>query len=128
MGALPAVEQVHTALAVASSLDVSPAVASMHTDPPGASLARSRPSLLSLRARLLPPLIEELHHILLDTSRLAADADLAAHSLNLADLIADDRYRLYAYFGKGGMLRMLSGFRASALAILAGEEAAGEGA
>lgn len=100
----------------------------MHSDPPGAAHARSRQALLSLRALLLPPLIEELHHLLLDTSRIAADPDLAAHSLNLADLIADDRYRLYACFGKDGMLRVLSGFRASALAILAGGEAADDGA
>jgi len=119
--ALPSVARVHSCAATSSMpSEVSRAVVDMHVEPPEVASARSRDFLLSLRARLLPSLLGETHLALLETARATGDIELANTSLALADLAADDRYRLWRHFDRDALLQLLNGFRASAMTVLEG--------
>ena len=80
---------------------------------------RSVDGLLGMRAAIVPRLLSALHSALLETGKLTGDASWLHESFGVADLLADERYRLYECLGKEGLTAMLRRFRSSALEMLA---------
>jgi len=109
--------------------------------PPGAAIgaaigADSRPSppaddarwrgasgLVELRTAVIPSLVTSLHHVLVETGRAAGESSWLHLSFEVADLLADERLRLYSHFDAKGLKAMLLRFRASGLEILAADGA-----
>jgi hypothetical protein len=64
---------------------------------------RSAAGLSALRAQIVPRLLRTLHEVLLETARQTGDAELLRASLYIAEIVADERYQLYAYLDKEGL-------------------------
>ena len=85
--------------------------------PPRVAL-RSAAGLAALRAQIVPRLLRTLHGVLSETARQAGEVELMRASLYMAELLADERYRLYEYFDKEALRQILKLFRLSALEML----------
>jgi len=78
----------------------------------------SAQGLSALRAQIVPRLLRTLHDVLAETARQTGEAEFLRASLDTAELLADDRFRLHACFDKEGLWQMLKLFRHSALEML----------
>ena len=85
----------------------------------GAEELRSLRGLEGLRAAIVPGLVRELHTVLLETGKEAGQAHLLHQSFGLADLLADERYKLYECFDRKGLLDLLDRLRESCMEMLA---------
>lgn len=85
----------------------------------GAEELRSLRGLEGLRAAIVPGLVRELHTVLLETGKEAGQAHLLHQSFGLADLLADERYKLYECFDRKGLLDLLDRLRESGMEMLA---------
>ena len=73
--------------------------------------------LSALRAQIVPRLLQKLHGVLSETARQSGEAELLRTALDMADLLADERYHLYTCFDKEALCQVLKLFRHSALAM-----------
>ena len=83
----------------------------------GAAELRAYEGLAGLRAALVPGLVRTLHAALLETGK-EARPDFLHESFGIADLLADERYKLYECFDQAGLNEMLRRLRASAMEML----------
>ena len=74
--------------------------------------------MLALREALVAPLVRTYHSTLLDTGKMTTDTSMLHESFAVADLLADERYRLYACFDREELCLMLSRIRSSAVEML----------
>ena len=81
--------------------------------PPRVAL-RSAAGLAALRAQIVPRLLRTLHGVLSETARQTGEVELMRASLYMAELLADERYRLYEYFDKEELRQILTQSRSSA--------------
>lgn len=110
-GALPSPDE------VASGLGAQPPARAPSIE--GAEELRSLRGLEGLRAAIVPGLVRELHTVLLETGKEAGQAHLLHQSFGLADLLADERYKLYECFDRKGLLDLLDRLRESGMEMLA---------
>lgn len=110
-GALPSPDE------VASGLGAQPPARAPSIE--GAEELRSLRGLEGLRAAIVPGLVRELHTVLLETGKEAGNVDLLHQSFGLADLLADERYKLYECFDRKGLLDLLDRLRESGMEMLA---------
>ena len=110
-GALPSPDE------VASGLGAQPPARAPSIE--GAEELRSLRGLEGLRAAIVPGLVRELHTVLLETGKEAKQAHLLHQSFGLADLLADERYKLYECFDRKGLLDLLDRLRESCMEMLA---------
>ena len=110
-GALPSPDE------VASGLGAQPPARAPSIE--GAEELRSLRGLEGLRAAIVPGLVRELHTVLLETGKEAKQAHLLHQSFGLADLLADERYKLYECFDRKGLLDLLDRLRESGMEMLA---------
>ena len=68
---------------------------------------RAAAGLSALRSQIVPRLLRTLHEVLLETARQTGDAELLRASLYISELVADERYQLYAYLDKERRARTL---------------------
>mmetsp|Transcript_34939 Transcript_34939/g.104179 ORF Transcript_34939/g.104179 Transcript_34939/m.104179 type:complete len:187 (+) Transcript_34939:531-1091(+) len=116
MGRLPSVAEVDAAMA---GQRAGAGVLAVHLqDEESGAAHRSAAALRRLRRQLVPPLVRNVHHVLLEAGRKTGEQDLLHLSLYVADLVADARYGLYSNFDAPGLQHLLSQFRASALELL----------
>lgn len=74
--------------------------------------------LTRLKAHCVPQMVELLHSTLLQTARLDSNAAYANRALQwIAELVADDHYRLYAHFTPQRLRTLLGLLRKSALVV-----------
>ena len=109
-GALPSPDE------VASGLGAQPPARAPSIE--GAEELRSLRGLEGLRAAIVPDLVRELHMVLLETGKESGQPDLLNRSFGLADLLADERYKLYECFTRKGLLDMLKKLRDSGMEML----------
>lgn len=77
-----------------------------------------RARLTRLKAHCVPQMVELLHSVLLQTARLDSSAAYANRALQwVAELVADDHYRLYAHFPPARLRTLLGLLRKSALVV-----------
>mmetsp|Transcript_2471 Transcript_2471/g.6210 ORF Transcript_2471/g.6210 Transcript_2471/m.6210 type:complete len:206 (-) Transcript_2471:576-1193(-) len=89
------------------------------TEPSPEATAQREAQLARLRAQCVPELVELLHSLLLHTARLDTNEAYATRSLHhIAELVADEHYRLYANFEPARLRSLLALLRKSALEAL----------
>jgi hypothetical protein len=72
--------------------------------------------LTELKAQCVPQMVELAHSVLLQTARLDANSAYATRALQwVAELVADDHYRLYAHFPPHRLRTLLGLLHKSAL-------------
>ena len=79
---------------------------------------RSAEGLMGLRAAIVPRVLRSLHTALIETGKATGNASWLHESFGVADLLADDRYKLYECLDPPTLKEMLRRFRSSALEML----------
>ena len=115
-GALPSPDEVASCWPPPSQQQGAPPRAAPSIE--GAEELRSLRGLEGLRAAIVPDLVRELHMVLLETGKESGQPDLLNRSFGLADLLADERYKLYECFTRKGLLDMLKKLRDSGMEML----------
>ena len=123
MGPLPKPEEVASlwgasGVLVAGGASADTVDTSVLGDGGAADQLRSLDGLMALRSAIVPGILRNLHTALIETGKLTKEPTFLHESFGLADLLADERYRLYECFEQEGLVEMLTRFRASALEML----------
>ena len=130
MGALPTAADVdatwtgpHAPPGAATAIGAAIGADSRPSPPADDARWRGASGLAELRTAVIPSLVTSLHRVLIETGCASGASSWLHRSFQVADLLADERLRLYSHFDAKGLKAMLLRLRASGLEMLAADGA-----